>query len=270
VKNDSQVIDFELSINKEEKTRFNNPIQVSIPYEYGETTGKKIVVYYANPDGTFEKIAGIYDLDTNRVTFKTNHLSKFFVKAEEVGFDDVESKSWAGNAIETLEALGIVTGKNEYNFMPEEKVTRAEFAAMLDRLVTIVPEKSKVENKKEVYFKDVLDNQWYSDYVYEICAQGWMNGKGDDRFDPNGYVTIQEICSVMSKIVEKYGYIIYESTENYVEEECSDWAKPAVGLIEQLGVSDNLTVRGFKPLEKARRDEVAVMLNDLMKILIEE
>ena len=270
VKNDSQVIDFELSLNKEEKTRFSNPIQVSIPYESGETTGKKIVVYYANPDGRFEKIAGIYDSNTNKVTFKTNHLSKFFVKAEKVGFDDVESKSWAGNSIETLEALGIVTGKDEYNFMPEEKVTRAEFAAMLDRLVTIVPEKSQVENKEEIYFKDVSEDQWYSDYVYEICSQGWMNGKGDGRFDPNGYVTIQEISSVMSKIVEKYGYIIYDGTENYVEEECSDWAKPAVGLIKQLGFSDNLAVRGFKPLEQARRDEVAVMLNDLMKILIEE
>ena len=270
IKNDSHVIDFGLSRNKKIITKFDKSIQLSVPYDSGTVKGQKLVVYYANPDGTFEKIGGVYDELTGMVAFKTNHLSKYFVKQEKVAFDDVESGSWAGNAIETLAALGVITGKDEYNFMPEEKVTRAEFAAMLDRLVTVVPEKSKVKNNLVLNFRDVSEKEWYRNYIYEICNQGWMKGKGDGRFDPNGYITIQEICSVIAKIVQKNGYLINEDEVAIVKEECSDWAKASVMLTKQLGITDNLTLRGFKPLEKARRDEVAVMLKDLMKILIEE
>jgi len=265
IKNDSQVIDVQLSVNKISKTSFDTPVEVSIPYDSSKDTEHKLVVYHEKQDGTFEKLAGVYDPDTQMVTFKTTHLSQFFVKPAKSKFDDVTDASWAKKSIERLSALDIINGKDEYNFMPEEKVTRAEFATMLSRLMNVVPETATGVVSTNS-FKDVVDGQWYTATIKKVCEKGWMNGKSEDRFDPNGYITEQEIACVIAKALTEYDYTLSEAIAS--DSDIPSWAQPSVTLIKQLGLTESLSARGFKPTEKAQRDEVAVLLDELSKILI--
>lgn len=64
-------------------------------------------------------------LKTLNITFKEDKkMSKF---------KDVPTNHWAYEAIEKLAELGIVNGYGDGSFKPDEAVTRAELATMLDR-----------------------------------------------------------------------------------------------------------------------------------------
>lgn len=50
-------------------------------------------------------------------------------------FKDVPETHWAYNAIEELSEMGIINGYEDGTFKPDEAVTRAELATMLDRYI---------------------------------------------------------------------------------------------------------------------------------------
>ena len=52
-------------------------------------------------------------------------------------FWDVPATAWYNNAISTLENCGIVDGYTDGSFMPDEPITRAEFAAMAVRFFNV-------------------------------------------------------------------------------------------------------------------------------------
>jgi hypothetical protein len=50
-------------------------------------------------------------------------------------FKDVPETHWAYEAIEELSEMGIINGYEDGTFKPDEAVTRAELATMLDRYI---------------------------------------------------------------------------------------------------------------------------------------
>ncbi|WP_054671071.1 S-layer homology domain-containing protein [Calditerricola satsumensis] len=64
---------------------------------------------------------------------------KRLVFTERLLFSDVTSNHWAKDAIEYLAIKGILKGRNENFFEPEGKITRAEFAAVLVRILPNLP-----------------------------------------------------------------------------------------------------------------------------------
>jgi N-acetylmuramoyl-L-alanine amidase len=51
-------------------------------------------------------------------------------------FDDVPKSMWSASAILTLKDKGIINGISDTSFKPDQTMTRAEIAAMLDRYIT--------------------------------------------------------------------------------------------------------------------------------------
>ena len=51
------------------------------------------------------------------------------------GFSDVPYKHWAASAIKTVDAAGIMSGHTDGTFKPDAPVTRAELAAVVERLL---------------------------------------------------------------------------------------------------------------------------------------
>ncbi|MBC7193913.1 N-acetylmuramoyl-L-alanine amidase [Marinobacter sp.] len=62
------------------------------------------------------------------------------LKAREVlsMFRDVTKNHWAASSIERLAQLGIIKGDAQGNFRPEDPITRAEVAALLDRILKLL------------------------------------------------------------------------------------------------------------------------------------
>ncbi len=82
-------------------------------------------------------------------------LSVFTISASAMEFTDLSADHWAYDSIQTLVADGTINGIGDGTFLPDGKVTRAQFVKMLGKSATA----------KEKYYDDVAPNHWAYDYI---------------------------------------------------------------------------------------------------------
>ncbi len=99
--------------------------------------------------------------------------------------------------IQILNAAGIINGKSETEFAPDDFLTREEAAVILNRMVNYtipVP-------VTEMYFAfddEAKISDWASDSIQVMCNMGVMNGVGENNFAPQEiYTTEQAIVTVV-------------------------------------------------------------------------
>ncbi len=118
-------------------------------------------------------------------------------------FSDVASTDNYAEAIETLSALGIITGDDENNdgvmeFRPNDTITRAEVTAIVSRIQGM-----NNAAQTNTSFADVPSTHWASGYVAQAANQGIVNGYGDGNFGPEDNVKYQEMVKML---METLGY----------------------------------------------------------------
>ena len=118
-------------------------------------------------------------------------------------FGDVASTDNYSEAIETLNALGIITGDDENNdgvmeFRPTDTITRAEVTAIISRIQGM-----NSAAQTNTAFADVPSTHWASGYVAQAASQGIVNGYGDGNFGPEDNVKYQEMIKML---METLGY----------------------------------------------------------------
>ena len=99
-------------------------------------------------------------------------------------YSDVADDSAYAEAIETLSKLNIFTGDDQdgdgvMSFRPEDKVTRAEFAALIARIQGF---EGTAMSQTTTIFNDVPATHWASGYIAQATNQGIVNGYGDGNF----------------------------------------------------------------------------------------
>lgn len=115
-------------------------------------------------------------------------------------FDDItgENAHVSQPAIEALAARGIIKGKDDGLFHPDDTMTRAEFAAIVVRALGLTPVSANT-------FTDVTEDRWYAPYVGTASSYGLINGVGDGRFLPGGTITRQEAAVMVTRAAKLCG-----------------------------------------------------------------
>lgn len=178
-------------------------------------------------------------------------------------FDDMEEYRWAQEAVATLYEKGMVKGVTETKFAPEQFVTRAEFLAMVVRLLKL---------ETPVYrntFTDVQPEDWYSGAVQAGLDSGLISTA--EVFRPQDQVSREEMAKIAVEALKKKFPLI--SPENaYSEfsdaEQIGDWARPYVAFAGETGLIQGDESGAFRPTESAKRAEAAVVLARLLEKLI--
>lgn len=178
-------------------------------------------------------------------------------------FVDVEDDE-NGTAIYELAKREIINGVSENIFLPEGKVTRAEFAAMVIRALGL-------ETSEKSDFSDVEHNAWYSEYIAAAKKHGIINGISDSEFDPNGNVTIEQSCVIISKAARLCGIEnnldgseIEEALRENGISEISEWARAGTAFAIKNKILQPTTDKSVEPSEFALRCETAQMLYNLL------
>ncbi|WP_026735727.1 S-layer homology domain-containing protein [Fischerella sp. PCC 9605] len=96
----------------------------------------------------------------------------------QVKFDDVPANHWAREFIAELAALEIIEGFPDGSFRPDQMVTRAQFAAMINQAF------EKVKVRSAIKFKDVSTAFWAYSAIREAYQMGFLRAD-DDEFKPN-------------------------------------------------------------------------------------
>lgn len=96
----------------------------------------------------------------------------------QTAFPDVSSSYWAAPFINALVARGVITGFPDGTFRPEEPVTRAQFAAMLNKAFNKAPVRNPIN------FGDVPSGYWGSSAIRQAYVMGFMAGYPGNVFRP--------------------------------------------------------------------------------------
>ena len=116
----------------------------------------------------------------------------FAAKFEDIADIDYEE------AINTLSALGVITGYEDGTYRPEKTVTRAEMAKLM---VELLGYGDLVAGAKS-NFADT-QGHWADQWIAIAAGRGIVIGTGDGKFMPDGIVTYDQ---VLTMLVRGLGY----------------------------------------------------------------
>lgn len=229
---------------------FVNPIVVTFP------VAKNIRSYptvFQVIEGKNKLVGGIYSAETIKVSLK--HFSFYTVEeSAPKGFTDISGLTWEKKAVNELSARGYLAGMTENTFAPNANTTRAEFAAMLTRVLPVA------EVDGTLTFTDLKEDAWYYKSIATAVNQGWLVGRDSNKFDPAAPVTRQEVASVLSRVLEQNGYLQTANIEEGVN--VSAWAKDAVSLYLREVETEEVTKLDMS--QAATRAELATMIYELI------
>ncbi len=116
----------------------------------------------------------------------------FHVEDKEVKFTDTDN-----HKVFALNQAGIIYGKSETKFAPDDFLTREEAATILVRMIN--REMPMASTQMWFEFDDIEEiSEWASDSVQTMCNLGFMIGVGENRFAPKDtYTTEQAIVTLM-------------------------------------------------------------------------
>jgi hypothetical protein len=254
---------FDISIRAEDRdVKIAKPVEVTL--QLGSLSdSRKIGVYYNNEStGEWEYEGGKVNKEKTAITFKARHFSQYAVLEYIVGFADVAIAHWAKDPIEVLASKHIIVGSDDGRFIPERKVTRAEFAAMAARLLEL-PE---AEYNGE--FTDVRPGDWYAGAVAAVSQAGVMLGDGS-AMRPGDFITRQEMAVMAKRLHAKLG-ASGEAGEGLYGKAFADggsiaqWALEAALYVQQAGIMNGKPGNLFAPFDSATRAEAAAIFYRLL------
>jgi chitodextrinase len=154
------------------------------------------VYYYGGANGaSWKYIRSKNGADGRKLTFVPESSGIYQIMEYRKSFTDIQ-KHWAKQDIEWLASKHIVIGTNE-SYLPNSKLTRVQFAAMLMRTLGL-----KEYHWGEASFKDVSSENWAFGIVEAVTRAGLMDGQNSGLFKPNTFITREEIVVSMIRAIE--------------------------------------------------------------------
>ncbi len=123
-------------------------------------------------------------------------LKKTYTINTSFKFEDTDN-----DAVLILSRLGIVNGKTQTQFAPNDFLTREEAATIIVRMInSLMP---MPVTKMWFEYDDLSDvSEWASDSVQAISNLGFMNGVGDNKFAPKDTYTTQQAIATLVRVYE--------------------------------------------------------------------
>ena len=100
---------------------------------------------------------------------------------DEVGFADCVSTKYY-NSTAKLKNLGLINGYSNSEFKPSGDITRAEFSAMMAKLLDLNSVYNPASLKQ--VFNDVTADYWGAGSIYALYSLGIVNGDENGNFNP--------------------------------------------------------------------------------------
>lgn len=152
-----------------------------------------------------------------------------------LAFSDVPETAPYRQAVEDLQAYGVLSGKTADTFDPDADLTRAEFA----KLAVIIS--GAKQQKTGTLFFDVPASHWANGYIGAAAAQGLLIAYPDGRFDPDASITFAQAVTVTLRLL---GY-----TDQVV---AGAWPADYLAKAEELGITVGISCAPGTPITRAQ------------------
>lgn len=171
-------------------------------------------------------------------------------------FDDISELDWAVDAITQLYYKGVINGKTESLFYPNDTVTREEFAKM----ITLAFDMRLIDN--EFPFEDITNEDWSFPYVKTAYLAGITNGIDEKIFGKGTNILRQDLCVMVYRAIKSGDYTLTGTSDIAFNdsENISDYAKEAVLAMAGAGIVSGDENTNFNPFMSATRAEAAKII----------
>ncbi|OAO89133.1 hypothetical protein AXX17_ATUG04200 [Arabidopsis thaliana] len=199
-----------------------------------------------------------------QVTLKRKGNSVYTVVQNHAQFSDLDSSNLFKDSILALANRMVINGYPDGSFKATSVVTRAEFAAMLNRALGILP---KLQASRS--FKDVKSEAWYVSQVNAAVDAHLINGYTDGTFRPNQEITHQEMIAMLVNALKysEAGTNINKSSSIAYPNKLPEWAKSYYATAMDHGILRVDSPFQFQTDKNTERQESALLLYQLMKVL---
>ena len=117
-------------------------------------------------------------------------------------FADVRADAWYAAELRAVAEAGIIRGRGDGRFAPEEPIAREEMAVMIMRALALMAGPSDGEPAAGLPYRDLAEiSEWAREAVAQAHALGIMNGRGGGLFEPKGTATRAESAKVIAAIL---------------------------------------------------------------------
>jgi len=238
---------------------FNSNLEITIPYDIDEES-YYITMYGINENEEIVNLRGTMDEETHTVFVLIDEIDMPIIPVvNKIIYNDLEDFTWAKEFIERAAAKGILSGKSDGVYQPEQYITRAEFVTLLLKVLDL----DIIETANNFY--DVNKNEWYYDYVVTADYYGLTSGVNDYMFQPDEPITRQDITVMVGKALNEFDSIDIEEKEYDFSDmnEITDYAVPYLEKCLDTGLISGYGDGSFRPNAYASRAEAAVIIDKL-------
>lgn len=187
----------------------------------------------------------------------------------DANFKDMENH-WAKDVVSFLAGKGIVKGKTQSEFVPDGYITRAEFTALLVRVMGI---EDTLAN--DGVFDDVKPDDWFYNAVNAGYKTGLVKGTAVNKFEPYKNITREEMAvliaraaAFMNKVVPVDSVEIGNIVAKYIDGNMMhDWAQTGIVSAVKTGLMSGQGNGLFNPQGLATRAESATVIYNLYQLI---
>jgi len=173
---------------------------------------------------------------------------------KEVRFKDIDT-TFNKDQITFLAQQGVIAGVSETRYEPQRAITRAEFTALVVRLMGFEPA------KYEGTFKDVEPDAWYAEYIATGVAHNVIKGMGNGIFAPNQEITREQASVILANVVATLNARKKGEGITFVDQDLiSYWAVEQVELLAGMRMVEGYEDGTFPPLANLSRAEAAALI----------
>ncbi|MGF1538003.1 MAG: DUF1565 domain-containing protein [Elainellaceae cyanobacterium] len=174
--------------------------------------------------------------------------------ARVIGFPDVQGH-WAQPYIEALAAQDIIGGFPDGTYRPNDPVTRAQFAAILNKAFTSPPKRTGQE------FVDVQRSFWGYSAIQSAYQRGFLSGYPGQVFLPSRDIPRVQVLVSLASGLELNSSSATALNKYQDASQIPDWAVGAIAAATQENLVVNYpTANRLNPNTQATRADVAAFV----------
>ena len=169
--------------------------------------------------------------------------------------------SWAHAGIDFCVEHGLFAGTAKNKFSPSKTMTRAMVVTVLWRM------RGEPMPQNDNHFVDVEQETWFTKSIAWAAENGIVYGVGNNKFNPDGPITREQMAVILYRYAEKYGYDVSQRADlsTYPDANCvSDWAVEGLSWANAVGIIQGTTGKNgiaiLDPSGNATRAQVATIL----------
>ncbi len=213
---------------------------------------------YSNQIATAQAMLGLADL--KRGSSYVTWLHEQSGAKKYARLRDIPRGYWAETELAYLVKHGYMQGVTTDAMQPNSRVTRAQFAALLLRVIGEEP-----SARAQGTFADVLVSDWTAPIVEKAAALGLMQGS-QGKFNPQQGITHEEMATIVSRVAKQYGWqkTYPGAAVSISPNTVSTWAQAGVKDLQARKLLGGTADGKFSPKAAVNRAEAAVMLYRLL------